>query len=40
GHEVQAYGLGVTALKYHGGCNLRYDDTNPVKEDMEYVDSI
>ena len=25
-----------TALKYGGTCNLRYDDTNPVKEDMEY----
>lgn len=29
-----------TALKYGGRCNLRYDDTNPVKEDMEYVNSI
>ena len=29
-----------TAEKYHGKCNLRYDDTNPVKEDVEYVDSI
>lgn len=29
-----------TAKKYNGLCNLRYDDTNPVKEDMEYVDSI
>ncbi len=29
-----------TALKYGGKCNLRYDDTNPVKEDTEYVDSI
>jgi glutaminyl-tRNA synthetase len=28
------------ALKYNGKCNLRYDDTNPVKEDVEYVDSI
>lgn len=26
--------------KYHGKCNLRYDDTNPAKEDVEYVDSI
>ena len=26
--------------KYHGQCNLRYDDTNPTKEDMEYVRSI
>ena len=30
----------TTAMKYHGACNLRYDDTNPVKEDTEYVDSI
>lgn len=29
-----------TAEKYDGQCNLRYDDTNPVKEDVEYVDSI
>ena len=29
-----------TALKYGGTCNLRYDDTNPVKEDMEYINSI
>ena len=28
------------AQKYNGKCNLRYDDTNPVKEDVEYVDSI
>lgn len=26
--------------KYHGICNLRLDDTNPTKEDTEYVDSI
>ena len=30
----------TTAAKYGGKCNLRYDDTNPVKEDMEYVNSI
>jgi len=30
----------TTAQKYGGRCNLRYDDTNPVKEDVEYVDSI
>ena len=30
----------TTAAKYNGKCNLRYDDTNPVKEDMEYVRSI
>ena len=29
-----------TAAKYGGKCNLRYDDTNPVKEDVEYVSSI
>ncbi|MDB5347099.1 MAG: glutaminyl-tRNA synthetase [Schlesneria sp.] len=29
-----------TAKKYGGKCNLRFDDTNPTKEDVEYVDSI
>ena len=29
-----------TAKKYGGKCNLRFDDTNPVKEDTEYVESI
>ncbi|MFQ6928603.1 MAG: glutamate--tRNA ligase family protein [Parabacteroides merdae] len=28
------------AQKYGGVCNLRFDDTNPVKEDLEYVDAI
>jgi glutaminyl-tRNA synthetase len=28
------------AEKYGGVCNLRYDDTNPTKEDVEYVDAI
>ena len=28
------------AKEYGGLCNLRFDDTNPVKEDTEYVDSI
>ena len=26
------------AAKYHGKCNLRFDDTNPYKEDVEYID--
>ena len=29
-----------TAIKYGGTCNLRLDDTNPTKEDVEYVDAI
>ena len=29
-----------TAEKYSGKCNLRLDDTNPTKEDVEYVDAI
>src|SRR5258706_11406077 len=28
------------ASEYGGRCNLRYDDTNPTKEDVEYVDAI
>lgn len=28
------------ALEYNGLCNLRFDDTNPTKEDVEYVESI
>ena len=30
----------TTAQKYGVKCNLRYDDPNPVKEDMEFVNSI
>lgn len=42
-HIGHAKSIGLnfsTAAKYGGKCNLRYDDTNPVKEDMEYVKSI
>ncbi len=28
------------AIEYGGTCNLRFDDTNPTKEDVEYVDAI
>src|SRR5512142_2432049 len=28
------------AAEYGGTCNLRFDDTNPTKEDVEYVDAI
>ena len=28
------------ATKYGGTCNLRFDDTNPIKEDMEHVEAI
>ena len=30
----------LTAEKFGGKCNLRFDDTNPAKEDMEYVENI
>ena len=30
----------ATSKKYNGECNLRLDDTNPQKEDTEYVDAI
>ncbi len=30
----------MTAERFGGKCNLRFDDTNPTKEDVEYVDAI
>lgn len=40
GHaKAIALNFGI-AKKYNGVCNLRLDDTNPIKEDTEYVDSI
>ncbi len=40
GHAKAIYIDFEIAKKYGGICNLRFDDTNPVKEDVEYVDSI
>ena len=40
GHIKAMYVDFATAAKYGGKCNLRFDDTNPTKEDTEYVDSI
>ena len=40
GH-AKAFGLNFSiAADYGGQCNLRFDDTNPTKEDVEYVESI
>ncbi len=40
GH-AKAFCLNFRLAEEHGGqCNLRFDDTNPVKEDVEYVDGI
>ena len=40
GHAM-AFGLDFEVADEHGGeCNLRFDDTNPVKEEKEYVDAI
>src|SRR5260370_32711731 len=32
--------FGIAALAPYGKCNLRFDDTNPETEDVEYVDAI
>lgn len=40
GHAKAIYIDFGTAEKYGGKCNLRFDDTNPSKEDVEYVESI
>ena len=40
GHAKAIYVDFGTAAKYGGICNLRMDDTNPTKEDEEYVDAI
>jgi glutaminyl-tRNA synthetase len=40
GHASSIYLNFSLAQKYGGKCNLRFDDTNPVTEDTEFVDSI
>ncbi|MCR5202737.1 MAG: glutamine--tRNA ligase/YqeY domain fusion protein [Lachnospiraceae bacterium] len=40
GHAKSIVLNSQTAEKYNGKFNLRFDDTNPTKEDIEYVDSI
>ena len=40
GHAKAIYIDFGTAERFHGICNLRMDDTNPTKEDTEYVDAI
>ena len=40
GHAKASYGECGTAERFNGICNLRMDDTNPTKEDVEYVDAI
>ena len=40
GH-AKAFGIDFSMAERFGGlCNLRFDDTNPAKEDVEYVDAI
>ncbi len=40
GHAKSIYLNFGVAEEYGGTCNLRFDDTNPTKEDVEYVDAI
>ena len=40
GHAKAIYIDFGIAIEFNGKCNLRFDDTNPVKEDVEYVESI
>jgi len=40
GHAKALFIDFLTAQRYNGRCNLRYDDTNPVKESVEYAQSI
>lgn len=40
GHVKAMYIDFSTSERYGGKCNLRYDDTNPAKEDTEFVDAI
>ena len=40
GHAKAIYINFSTAKKYGGVCNLRLDDTNPTKEDIEYSEAI
>ena len=40
GHAKSMYVNFGTAEKYHGKCNLFFDDTNPSKEKTEFVDAI
>ncbi|MGP1930612.1 MAG: glutamine--tRNA ligase [Arsenophonus sp. ET-YP4-MAG3] len=40
GHAKSIYLNFGIAEDYHGQCNLRFDDTNPIKEDIKYINSI
>ena len=38
--DTKAFCIDFELEKYNGTCNLRFDDTNPVKEEVEYIESI